>query len=174
MRKHSSKTAARVCLLLGTASLFFGAALSRAEPVSHQESWGLGLMLGSPLGINAKHWLGGANAFDLAVGGGPGLRFHGDYEWGIAQVLKNKSDLTLDLYLGVGGVVGFGSGLCGYYPDRFCSSNVYGGARVPFGLDFQLARAPVNFGLELAPGILFGNDGVGALFDVFLFVRYLF
>jgi hypothetical protein len=173
MRIHSSKTAPSFFLLLGSASLLFGATPSRAEPVSHPESWGLGLMLGSPLGINVKHWLGGANAFDLAVGGGPGLRFHGDYEWGLAQVLRNKSDLTLDLYLGLGGVVGVGNGLCGYYPDRFCSSDVYGGARVPFGLDFKLTREPVNFGLELAPGILFGNGGVGGLFDVFLFVRYV-
>ncbi len=171
MNDRWSKLVAKCSLLSAVICLF--AAQTHAEPVSHKEGWGLGLMLGSPLGINAKYWLGGANAFDLAIGGGPGLRFHGDYDWGIAQVLRNKSDLTLDLYLGVGGVVGVGTGFCDYYADRLCQDKPFAGVRVPFGLDFRLARDPLNFGLELAPGILFGNY-VSPLLDVFLFVRYLF
>lgn len=128
-------------------------------------------MLGVPLGLNAKYWLGGPNAFDLALGGGPGFRVHGDYEWGIAQVLKNKSDLTLDLYLGAGGALAIASGFCEFYGDRFCQNRVFVGARVPFGVDARLRKAPVDFGLELAPGIWVGSY-VAALFDAFLFVRY--
>jgi hypothetical protein len=171
--KRRSKPIAKCSLPLIAALICLAAAQSRAEPVSHKEGWGLGLMLGSPLGINVKYWFGGANAFDLAVGGGPGLRFHADYDWGIAQVLKDKSDLTLDLYLGAGGVVGFAGDFCGYYGSNFCTDKPYAGVRVPLGLDFRLTREPVNFGLELAPGIVFGSV-VSGLFDVFLFVRYLF
>ncbi len=109
---------------------------------------------------------------DIGVGGGPGFRIHGDYDWGLAQVLEKKTDLTLDLYLGVGGAVAFASGFCGYYGDRFCQDRVFGGVRVPFGLDFRLRRAPFNFGLELAPGMWFGSYVTG-LFDVFLFARFL-
>jgi len=154
-------------------ALFFGAPSARAEPVNQPAGWGLGLMLGYPLGLNAKYWLGGPNAFDLAFGGGPGLRLHGDFEWGLAQVLKNKSDLTLDLYLGAGGAITFPSGFCGPYGDRFCDHKVFVGARVPFGIDARLRKAPVDFGLELAPGIWVGNY-VEALLDVFLFVHFLF
>jgi len=150
-----------------------GGGICAAEPVQQREGWGLGLMLGYPIGLTAKYWLGGANAIDLGVGGGPGFRIHADFDWGLAQVLEKKTDLTLDLYLGVGGVVAFPSGFCGPYGDRFCGEQVFGGVRVPFGLDFRLRRAPVNFGLELAPGIWFGSYVTG-LFDGFLFVRYLF
>jgi hypothetical protein len=156
------------CLVMG----ILGASVASAEPVKQREGWGLGLMLGYPVGLNAKYWLGGPNAVDVAIGGGPGFRVHGDYDWGLVQLLRNKSDLTLDLYLGVGGAVGFASGFCGYYGDRFCQDRFVVGARVPFGLDARLRRAPVNFGLELAPGIWVGNY-VEGLFDVFLFVRFL-
>jgi hypothetical protein len=169
IRSLSARNALRCCLAL----FLLAAPSANAEAVHQPAGWGLGLMLGYPLGLNAKYWLGGANAFDLAVGGGPGLRFHGDYEWGLAQVLKNKSDLTLDLYLGVGAAVAYASGFCGYYGNNFCQDRVFVGGRVPFGIDARLRRAPVDFGLELAPGIWVGNY-VEALFDVFLFVHYIF
>jgi hypothetical protein len=174
MSNHSWKrrAAARIWVVCVLLSLSGGFA-SATERVQHPEGWGLGLMLGEPIGLTAKYWLGGANAIDLGVGGGPGFRIHADYDWGLAQVLEKKTDLTLDLYLGVGGAVAFASGFCGYYGDRFCQDRVFGGVRVPFGLDFRLRRAPFNFGLELAPGMWFGSYVTG-LFDVFLFGRFLF
>ena len=156
-------------------SLAFGllaSTASAAERVSQREGWGLGVMLGSPIGLTAKYWLGGANALDFGVGGGPGFRVHGDYTWGLAQVLENKRDLTLDLYLGAGGALAIASGFCTYYGDRFCQDRVFGGLRVPIGLDARLRRAPVNFGIEFAPGIWFGSYVTG-LFDVFVFCRFL-
>jgi hypothetical protein len=169
IRSSSARIASAWC----AAILLFSAPSPKAEPVHQPAGWGLGLMLGYPLGLNAKYWLGGANAFDLAIGGGPGFRLHGDYEWGLAQVLKNKSDLTLDLYLGAGGAVAIASGCCGYYGDRFCQHRVFAGVRVPLGIDARLRKAPVDFGLELAPGIWVGSY-VEGLFDAFLFVHYLF
>jgi hypothetical protein len=167
------KSRARFASLSFLAIFVLAAPSANAEPVNQHPGWGLGLMLGYPFGLNAKYWLGGANAFDLAVGGGPGFRVHADFDWGIAQVLKDKSDLTLDLYLGMGGAVVFPSGFCGYYGDRFCNDRVFAGARVPFGVDARLRKAPVDFGLEVAPGIWVGNYVLG-LFDAFLFFHYLF
>jgi hypothetical protein len=154
------------------ASILIGS-VAHAERVNQRESWGLGLMLGSPIGISVKYWMGGSDALDFGLGAGPGFRIHGDYDWGLAQLLRNKSDLTLDLYLGLGGALVFGSGYCGWYDGRFCADRlVFGGVRVPFGIEARLRRAPVTFGLELAPGVLFGSY-VEGLFDAFLFVRYV-
>ena len=162
------RNATRFCWAI----FLLSASTAKSEPVNQPQGWGIGLMLGYPLGLTVKNWLGGPNAWDLGIGVGPGVRFHADYDWGLAQVLTNKTDLTLDLYLGLGGGVAVGSGYCGFYGDRFCSDKVFVGARVPFGLDFRLRKAPVNFGLELAPGIWVGNY-VSGLLDAFLFVRFL-
>jgi hypothetical protein len=133
-------------------------------------------MLGEPIGLTLKYWTGGANAWDLGFGVGPGLRVHGDYLWGIAQLLSNTSDLTLDLYVGAGPVLGVSRAWCGtaFHPKRQChDGSWFVGARVPFGLDARLVRAPVSFGIELAPGLWLGRDFVSGLLDVFLFVRIL-
>jgi hypothetical protein len=166
-------------MALLAAALVVTAAPARAEPVSQPTGWGLGLMLGAPTGLTVKRWIGGANAWDVGVGVGPGFRLHGDFLWGLAELLPNKSDLTLDIYLGIGPVIGVARGWCGttYRPRDECGGGdgeLFGGARVPLGLDARLARLPINFGLEVAPGVWLGRDFATGLLDVFLFVRFLF
>ncbi len=148
----------------------------RAAPVSHPAGLGIGLMLGDPTGLTLKQTLGGANAWDLGVGIGPGVRLHADYLWGLAQLLSNTSTLSLDIYLGVGPVLGIARGWCGssYDPGNACGGRgAFVGVRVPFGLEARLSRAPVTFGLEIAPGIWLGQNFSESLLDVFLFVRFL-
>lgn len=146
---------------------------AEAAPVNHPDRWALGLMLGGPTGISAKHWLGGSDAIDIGLGTGPGLRLHADYLFGLAQLLSNTRDAKMDLYLGVGGVVGVARGWCGYYDRRrYCDGDAFVGARVPIGLDITLRRVPLEFGLEFAPGIWFPGPAHG-LFDAFLFARVL-
>lgn len=156
-------------LLLGISSA------AGASPVRQPNSNALGFMLGGPTGIGFKHWFGGSDAFDLGVGAGPGLRVHADYLWGIAQLLSNTSDMQLDFYLGAGGVLGFGGyGWCGWYDGRrghYCHDDAYIGARIPIGLDMGLRRAPLSFGLEVAPGLAISPHGAGSLVDAFLFAR---
>lgn len=147
---------------------------ARATAVSHPAGFSLGLMLGDPTGVLMKQDLGGANAWDVGLGVGPGLRLHGDYLWGLTQLLSDTSTLTLDMYLGAGPVLGIGRGWCGtaYNPRGDCGGGVFGGVRVPFGLDARLTRAPVAFGLELAPGVRVGQNEVSELLDLFLFGRF--
>lgn len=161
-----------VALLLLTAT----ARPVRAAPVSHRPGLGIGLMLGDPTGITLKQSLGGANAWDLGIGVGPGIRLHADYLWGLAQLLSNTSTLTLDIYLGVGPVLGIARGWCGSPSDfdRDCNNRgVFVGVRVPFGIEATLVRAPVAFGLEIAPGVWLARNFASELLDVFLFVRFL-
>lgn len=173
----SSKILRSVSVLLLTVTLL--AATSRrvqAAPVSHPAGVALGLMLGDPTGLTLKQTLGGPDAWDLGLGVGPGLRLHADYLWGIAQLLSNTSTLTLDIYIGAGPVLGIARGWCGssYNPGHDCGGRgVFLGARVPFGLEARLTRAPVTFGLEIAPGLWFAQDFADGLLDVFLFVRFL-
>jgi len=163
---------------LATAGLLLLTTAPRAEagPVSNPPGLGLGLMLGDPTGLTLKQTLGGPNAWDLGVGVGPGLRLHADYLWGVAQLLSNTSTLSLDIYLGVGPVLGIARGWCGstVSPGGDCRSRgIFAGVRVPFGLEARLARAPVTFGLEIAPGLWVGQHFSDGLLDVFLFVRFL-
>jgi hypothetical protein len=157
-------------------ALLFSTGAAYAEPVNHREGWAIGLMLGAPTALSLKNYLGGANAWDIGIGVGPGVRLHGDFLFGLAQLLRNKSDLSMDLYLGLGGVIGVPRGWCGtaFRPDWKCSSgSVYGAARVPMGLDLRLTRAPLTFGIELAPGVWFGEGFVGGLLDAAIFFRFL-
>lgn len=145
-----------------------------AAPVRQPSSLGLGFLAGSPTALSLKYWLGGSDAIDLAVGAGPGLRVHGDYLWGIAQLLPNTRSGQLDLYLGAGAILGTARGWCGWYGrgrDRFCHGDPYIGMRVPVGLDFRLRQAPLSFGLEIAPGIAVSSHYAGGLVDAAFFAR---
>ncbi len=163
-----------VAALVG-ASLFASAPSQASSSVSQPTGWGLGLMLSFPTGITAKQWLGGPNAWDSGVGVGPGVRLHADYLWGLAQLLPNTSDATLDAYLGAGPVVGVARGWCGlsFDPGGACEGGpLFAGGRVPVGLDLRLRRAPLDLGLEVAPGLWLAPSPSGLL-DAFLFVRVL-
>lgn len=161
------------CLSLCLLVLLAARPAEAAKP-SRRASWGLGFMLGEPTAFTVKHWLGGPNAIDLALGTGPGLRLHGDYLWGLSRLASSR-DIDLDLYVGAGGAVGLGDGWCGFYRGRrFCDDDrAWIGARIPFGLDLLLRQAPLEFGLEVAPGIAIGEPGVGGLLDVAFIVRVL-
>lgn len=185
--RNTQPRAMRYVFSLGL--LLAGAVLAtpaRAANVSNPAGWSLGLMLGSPTGLTAKKYMGGANAWDVALGLGgfgqsPGFRLHGDYLWGLAQVIPDTTDVTLDLYLGVGPLVGVGhNGWCRsrYYRNDYydCGdyNNVYIGGRVPFGIDLRFKKAPVSLGVEIAPGIVANQYYVSGELEGFLFVRYLF
>ncbi len=159
-------------LLLVTLSVAMPA---EAAPPSNPSRWALGFMVGEPTGLTLKKWLGGPNAFDVGVGTGPGLRLHADYLFGLAR-LARESSMNLDLYVGVGGVVGVNRGYCGWiHGDRFChrGDDAFGGVRVPFGLDFVFKSAPLELGLEIAPGIWVSRPVYVGLMDANLFVRFL-
>ncbi len=150
-------------------------ATAHARPVREPSQWGIGFALGRPTGLTLKHYMGGSDAFDIVVGGGPGLRIHGDYLFGLAQLASSR-DMNLDLYLGPGVILGLDRDRwCGGWRGRdFChDDDPYLGVRAAFGLDFVFRRAPVSFGFEVAPAVLIDTHDADGTFDLFAFVRFL-
>jgi len=143
-----------------------------AAQTKSDNRWGLGVMLGWPSGITLKNYVTDRQAWDFGVGVGPGIRLHLDYLGTLVQFAN-----TADFYLGVGGVIAFGNGWCGrtYEPGRACSEDdsVYGGVRVPIGLDIRPGDGPISLGVEVAPGMWIASN-IATLFDAFFFIRVLF
>lgn len=137
-------------------------------------NFAFGIMLGEPTALSFKNWVGSSHAWDLAIGVGPGVRVHADYLFTLAQLIRNQSSYNLDLYLGVGPLVGTYTGWCGrlYDPGYGCGEGgLYGGGRVPIGLDLRLM--PIDLGIEFAPAVIAARPGVAFLLDAALFFRIL-
>jgi hypothetical protein len=147
------------------------------------DRWALGVTIGDPFGVSLKRYNGprrgppGGNntAWDAyaAFAYGPGVRFGGDWLWNLAR-LATEPEFAVDAYAGVGPFVGAFSGPCGPgFIDNRCNGDVYFGARVPLGVEMLLRKAPITFGLELAPGVGFAPGRAGMLLDFLLAVRWL-
>lgn len=144
--------------------------------VSEPARWSVGFVLGAPIGLSAKRYLGGADAFDVGFGFalGPGARVWGDYLFGLARLPSDTAAVNFDLYLGGGPMIGTFRGTCGFIStDRCGGGEVYGGVRVPFGVEAVFRRTPLAVGLELAPGFAFSSSGAGGTFDLLLSARLL-
>jgi hypothetical protein len=109
--------------------------------MAQQKDFGLGIILGEPTGVSAKLWTSGENAFDFAAAwsfqGEGNLLLQADYVWHIFRLIPVESG-RLPFYVGVGAEVIF-------------SDNPVLGVRVPLGLDYLFANAPVDIFVELVP-----------------------
>jgi hypothetical protein len=144
--------------------------------VDEPNLWSLGFDLGEPSGLTVKKWLGGSDALDLNVGFfAPGVRFSADYLFGLAQLMRDRSTLNLDVYVGAGPMLGVLYGACGWSGfSRYCGNGeVYVGARVPLGIEAVFKTAPVAIGFEVAPGLAFASSGPAGLVDFLLTLRLL-
>lgn len=142
-------------------SLMMLAALGTAEAteIGNGRAFGLGIQLGAPTALTGKVYLGGRrNAIDFALGTYyddygyyyDGFYGHVNHHWHLTE-LASGGGVAIPFRIGVGGFLGtFGYG---WYDRRYDRSDLVVGARVPFGLDFDLERAPVQFYVELAPEI---------------------
>ena len=138
-------------------------------------TFAFGVMLGEPLGLSVKQYIG-RHAWDLGIGVGPGVRVHADYLVTLIALFGEHSASALDLYAGLGPLVGVYSGWCGrlYDTGRSCGDGgVFGGGRVPVGVDLRLPL-PIDLAIEAAPGFAFARGGAFFLIDAALYVRLLF
>tara|TARA_R110000868_G_scaffold259361_5_gene517348 strand:+ start:119014 stop:119484 length:471 start_codon:yes stop_codon:yes gene_type:complete len=124
-----------ICML--TFSLLFSSEILAQSKGSN----GLGLMIGDPTGISFKSWTSSKNAFDLGAAwsleNNGGVSIHGDYLW---HSWLNVEKGNLAFYYGIGARA------------RFIENNDTSlGARIPLGITYLFADAPLDLFIEVAP-----------------------
>ena len=123
------------------------------------KTFGLGLELGEPDGINGKYFLSPAGALDFGVGYiydhyyyGDGFHLYADYLWHFS--LASTPSFELPFYIGGG---------LRYWQFDYCVQNVcdYGGSavgiRMPLGIAFDFNNSPLDIFLQLVPTLDFLN-----------------
>ena len=123
-------------------SIILGLMMLIPKPVTAQDhGFGMGIILGEPTGLSAKLWTSGDNAFDFAAAwsfkGDGHLLLQADYVWHFFNLMP-VSPGKLPLYIGIGGRVVLAD------DPRF-------GIRIPIGIDYLFADAPIDVFLELVP-----------------------
>jgi hypothetical protein len=107
--------------------------------------FGLGLILGSPTGIDGKLYFNKQNALDFAVGEAfvneRGFHLHADYLWHPVMLTQDEA-FFLPFYLGIGGRF--------LDHERHTDSAAHLGVRAPLGILFDFKRIPLDVFLEVA------------------------
>ena len=117
------------------------------------KDFGLGIMLGAPSGLSGKYYLdsgrtalafGLGSSYDYNSSGYYGTHAHVDLLWHLALLAKNPS-FSLPFYIGVGARLHEHD-----YYDRY-QDHTHLGVRIPFGIAFDLRKAPLDIFIELVP-----------------------
>jgi hypothetical protein len=142
-------------------------------------TFGLGLELGGPTGLNGKYFLSDDGALDFGVGAdGYAYRYHGrsglnvylDYLWHPVALASNET-FQLPLYVGLGGRI------WAFDEDRYRNDVLAFGVRVPVGIAFDFNNVPLDIFIQLTPTLDFYRgytDNAGFWFDFSAGIRYWF
>lgn len=133
---------------------------------SQDKGFGVGIIVGEPTGFSLKGWLTKTSAIDAGLAWSfvneGSLHVHADYLFHFYNVF-NVSSGKLPIYVGVGGRIKI--------KNNKNNSDERIGIRVPVGLDYMFADAPIDVFLEIAPIIdltpktdISVNGGVGVRF----------
>ena len=122
------------------------------------KTFGLGIELGEPTGLNGKYFVSDSGAFDFGVGFiyehyyyGDGIHLYGDYLFHPTSLVSAQA-FELPFYIGGG---------LRYWDFDYCDNRVctYGGSaigiRVPVGVSFDFNTAPLDIFIQLVPVIDF-------------------
>lgn len=127
--------------------------LAAATVVRAEDKLGVGIILGEPTGISVKSWLNRERALDFAAAWSfaenDSFQFHADYLIHNFGILKTGSaGGKLPLYYGIGGRIK----LEGDNNEKGRNSNdALLGVRVPVGISYLFAKAPVDLFVEIVP-----------------------
>ena len=153
------------------------------------KTFGLGLEIGEPTGLNGKYFLGDAGALDFGVGWiyehyyyDDGFHIYADYLWH-PTVLTTTSSIAMPLYIGVGARYWDFEYCERIGPDRFlCYDGSAIGIRVPIGISFDFINVPLDVFIQVVPVLDFLQDDYYDRYDdrthlgidVSLGIRYWF
>lgn len=140
-------------------------------------TFGLGLELGSPFGLNGKYFLSDSGALNFGLGGNgyyrgdrDGFNLYLDYLWHPTS-LANPPEFQLPLYVGIGGR------LWSFDDTALEDDGLAFGLRIPFGIAFDMNNIPLDFFIQITPTIDFFSgyrDNIGFWFDASVGVRFWF
>jgi hypothetical protein len=147
------------------------------------KTFGLGLELGEPFGLNGKWFYSTSRAIDFGIGDiydyydYRGIYIYGDHLWHPVS-LVNAAAFELPLYIGVGG------SLWHWEDYRFAphpDGNALG-VRVPIGVTFDFNNTPLDIFIQIVPTVnIFADaprdymrDTVGFFVDGSVGIRYWF
>ena len=124
------------------------------------KTFGLGLELGEPTGLNGKVFVSEAGALDFGVGYiydtyyyGDGVHLYADYLWHPVSLVSAPA-FELPFYVGVG---------LRYWDFHYCFMGLcnYGGSsvgiRVPLGIAFDFNNVPLDIFVQVVPVFDFVN-----------------
>ena len=165
-----------VALCLAGSTVFAqGRPRPRTTSFSANKTFGLGFMIGDPLGLAGKYYLTSATAVDFGFGvirliGDDAIHLHADFLWHPA-VLAQTPPFVLPIYFGVGGrVASIDRGRNDINDDEFAI-----GLRVPGGIMMDFNTVPLDVFFELAFVLDFVSEGdIEPGFNAALGVRYYF
>lgn len=133
-----------------------------------RNNFGLGAIVGEPTGVSAKLWLNNERAIDAGLSFSFGERsdfsFHADYLWHRSDQFEVEQGRLL-FYYGVGARIK-------------TADNFRLGVRVPAGLNYIFATAPLDIFLEIAPILDIATrtefrltGALGARYFFFLYIK---
>jgi len=141
-------------------------------------TFGAGLELGSPFGLNGKYFISDDNALNFGLGADgyyrgyrDGLNLYFDYLWHPVS-LANPDEFQLPFYIGLG------ARLWSFDDDRNRYNDVFTfGLRIPIGIAFDFNNVPLDIFAQLTPTIDFYTDyadSAGFLLDFSIGIRFWF
>ncbi|MDD2271498.1 MAG: DUF3996 domain-containing protein [Desulfuromonadaceae bacterium] len=127
--------------------------LAVASVATAQDGIGVGVILGEPTGISIKKWISKDQAIDAAAAwsfsDNDSFQLHADYLIHNFGVLNTGSlGGKLPLYYGIGGRIKFENSDNRSGHDH---NDTLLGVRVPFGISYLFAKAPVDLFAEIVP-----------------------
>lgn len=133
---------------------------------SQQSGLGVGVMFGEPTGLSFKGWISERSAIDGGLGWSfaheGSVHIHVDYLYHFYNVFDTP---RLPLYIGVGGRIKL--------QNTKNNSDMRLGVRIPFGISYQFAEAPLDIFFEIAP-VLDLNPSTSGSVNGALGVRFYF
>lgn len=180
-------TARKILLATFVLALTATAAEARPRPEGHlggrrfeaNKTFGLGLELGEPTGLNGKYFISGDRALNFGIGDiynyfdRFGFEIYGDYMLHPVSLISNET-FELPFYVGLGArILDFEDRSTAPFDSAFAF-----GVRVPLGVSFDFNNVPIDIFIQLVPVLDFfagyRNHVVFPFLDASFGVRYWF